>query len=208
MKSNWTTTCLAIVLGAALLASPSSILLAQEAEPAAGADDVLDGAVEQDPANAEPTPPPPEPDPVWMEALAGTWAGDNKLWLRSKKPKVSAGTAQVEARVVRYTWAYKGEPQSGTLTLGGSPEATTADWTDTWHAKGGMTLNGAVTDGEVALYTTYGKTWGWRIAIGLEGDALAMRMTNITPKGAEIPAVELVAVRQPARDPGSGDPED
>lgn len=66
-----------------------------------------------------------------------------------------------------------------------------------------MTLVGTVTDGSVALYAAYAKTWGWRFAIAPEGDNLAMRMTNITPKGKELPAVELIAVRQPRRPPGS-----
>jgi len=134
-----------------------------------------------------------------LAAVTGEWSGPNKLWfLRPNKPLLSEGTAAVSADVFRYTWAYKGKPQNGELTLSGEPAALSATWTDTWHSPEPMTFQGTHEGGQIALLGSYsgmGKDWGWRIEIGPEGEQLVMRMYNITPKGKERPAVEFIADR-------------
>ncbi len=137
----------------------------------------------------------------FLTAWEGTWAGSNTLWFVPRnKALPSDATAVLEPMKMSYTWAFKGKPQTGTLELSGTAEALTAVWNDTWHTREAMTLQGSVTDGQITLFTSYPegakKPWGWRIEIGAEESKLVMRMFNITPRGKEFPAVEMITARE------------
>jgi hypothetical protein len=135
-----------------------------------------------------------------LSAWEGNWTGSNTLWfIPRNKALPSDATAVVEPATLSYTWAFKGKPQSGTLEVSGTAETLTAVWNDTWHTREAMTLQGSVADGRITLFCTYPpdakKPWGWRIEIGAEESNLVMRMVNITPKGKEFPAVEMIVAR-------------
>ena len=60
----------------------------------------------------------------------------------------------------------------------------------------GVTLEGGFIDGRIEVLGSYPanakKPWGWRIELGLESSQLVMRMYNITPRGKERIAVEMI----------------
>lgn len=134
------------------------------------------------------------------ETHHGEWQGPNRLWLEDPTPERSDGRLQVEARRIRYTWAFRGEAQQGDLELFGPPGAVRAAWTDTMHAGEGMALHGACREGTLVLYGTYpagdGPEWGWRIEVDTrDPEHLDLRMFNLFPDGQVMPAVALTGSR-------------
>ena len=103
------------------------------------------------------------------------------------------------ARTLRYSWAYEGKPQTGTLELRGQPAALRASWSDTFHAKEPFTLHGFEDAGVVRLFTTYDagdECWGWRIELDFrDPEACTMRMFNVVPGLGAVPAVVLNGAR-------------
>ena len=130
----------------------------------------------------------------------GAWPGSNRLWIRDPaRPFRSDGALEVAARTLRYSWAYEGKPQTGTLELRGQPAALRASWSDTFHAKEPFTLHGFEDAGVVRLFTTYDagdECWGWRIELDFrDPEACTMRMFNVVPGLGAVPAVVLNGVR-------------
>jgi hypothetical protein len=96
-----------------------------------------------------------------------------------------------------YSWSYHGQPQEGSLLMGGDPSSSsaTAHWIDTWHmshavlaCQGTATANGGL-DLKGSYAAPPGPDWGWRIAV-VPGDELRIVMHNIWPEGKEELAVE------------------
>lgn len=142
----------------------------------------------------------PEP----LRSLAGSWTGTNRLQdPNTNSPQDSPSTAILTlllgGRFLRfdYTWSYHGQPQEGSLLMGGDPSSgsATVHWIDTWHmshavlaCQGTATANGAL-NAKGAYPAPPGPDWGWRIAV-VPGDALRIVMHNIWPEGKEELAVE------------------
>lgn len=132
----------------------------------------------------------------------GSWKGSNRLWVMDPdKPFRSAGTVQGTGDEVRYTWTHEDRSQTGVIRLSGQPAALRADWTDTWHAKDGMTLHGFRREGVVQLFGTYpdgqGGSWGWQIEIDArDPESFVLRMFNVIPDLGPVPAVVLSATRE------------
>lgn len=136
----------------------------------------------------------------------GAWSGTYRLWLSPDDPgRVTETGASVElvARatfgLVRYDWAYDGEPQDGVLLVRLAPDqsAVAMVWVDSWHTGGGfMEFRGeGATDGTLTALGSYaapgGPDWGWRIVVAADADTgLRITMFNITPDGQEMLAVE------------------
>lgn len=137
----------------------------------------------------------------------GSWAGPNRLWFEDPvAPERSDGRLQLEDRAIRYEWAFRGDAQSGSMTLAGVPGAVHAEWTDTWHASDGMRLYGTFEDGELRLYTTYSAgeapegaavEWGWRVELDVrDPEGVRLRMFNLPPDSPPMIAVDLLATRE------------
>jgi hypothetical protein len=136
--------------------------------------------------------------------LVGAWSGTSRLWLMPGDPgHDSDSTAQVEAVaqgqffVLRYTWAFEGDPHDGMIVFpsGASETSTRSVWLDSWHMADAVMVCDTTRDGDVvSLHGSYaappGPDWGWRIEIEPgEGSSLVVRMFNITPDGEEALAV-------------------
>ena len=144
--------------------------------------------------------------PERLIACKGRWNGVNTLHdPHTKAPDESASTAIVTPLLkgtflrLDYTWEYDGEPQDGSLLIGGvaAEGVATAHWVDTWHmGEDVLACTGERRDhGGISVCGTYaappGPDWGWRIElIPQDGDALRIQMFNVTPDGVEAPAVE------------------
>lgn len=142
--------------------------------------------------------------PSPLGALAGSWAGTSTLhrsWLEGEeKTHAAASALRIDLTAsyanVGYTWHLDGEAQQGTLIITSGAEATTAAWTDTWHADSTIFqfTGGTGDDGVLRLNGTYpagdGPDWGWRIEFEATGDGMQMRMVNIDPEGVEEWAVQ------------------
>lgn len=132
----------------------------------------------------------------------GNWAGPNRLWIFDPTtPDRSDGTVEVAAKTVRYTWSRGDKAHEGVIELAGQPAALRCDWTDTFHAGNGMTLNGYEREGVVYLYGTYPvgegqPEWGWQIQLDArDREAFVMRMFNVVPGHGPMPAVVLYGTR-------------
>ena len=138
-------------------------------------------------------------------SCAGEWVGRSRLQdPHADEPDESASTLRVvpilRGRFVRldYTWAYRGEPQEGSMLLGFRPEASevTAHWVDGWHVGHDvMVCRGVVgEDGRLDVRGTYSvpsaPDWGWRMVIVPGRDRLTITMYNVAPEGEEYLAVE------------------
>jgi hypothetical protein len=152
--------------------------------------------------------------PDRIAQLTGHWAGPSKLWLSPDAPaRESASTAVVKLAakgrclVVEYTWAFEGEEQEGLLVLGpgGEPGSVAGSWVDSWHMSDAfMALAGGIEDGaRISVLGSYaappGPDWGWRVAIEPGAETFKLLMYNISPEGAEAPAVEAVYAAQPGQ---------
>jgi len=146
-----------------------------------------------------------------LTELSGNWRGSNQLWLSPEAPGQESET-EIEIRIIaqgqfneiRYTWAYKGQPQEGRLFLGQETrqEGVKAVWFDTWHMREEFMVckGNASEDGSVSVQGSYpappGPDWGWQITIEPKGsDAFRLLMHNITPEGEKMLAVEAVYSR-------------
>lgn len=130
----------------------------------------------------------------------GTFRGTNRLWLEGPEPERCDGVIEAQPTSLVVRWSFRGAAQEGTITLAGPPGAMRAAWTDTFHAKEGMTLHGRIERGVIVVHGTYpagdGPEWGWRIEIDArDPEHLALRMTNVEPSGAEQIAVDLRGAR-------------
>jgi len=126
----------------------------------------------------------------------GAWTGPNRLWFEGPEPERCDGALEVEPRRLTYTWTFRGEDQRGVIDLHGPPGSLRAEWSDSWHAKEGMTLHGYRAEGVLRLFGTYsagdGPDWGWRIELETrDPEHLVLRMFNLTPEGEVAPAVHL-----------------
>ena len=146
------------------------------------------------------------------ERLLGSWTGGNTLWLSwlpdPETKSVGGMTVALAAKgkflTFTYTWVHEGKEQEGLLLVGNNnkEDIATASWVDSWHQSGKvMVCEGKVgEDGSIVLLGQYpappGADWGWRITLTTPGpDQLRMDMTNISPEGAEDPAVRAEYTR-------------
>lgn len=131
----------------------------------------------------------------------GTFSGTNHLWMDPSKPsEESPGTLTLAGDTLDVTWAYKGAPQKGTMTFHVEGDKVEVDWVDTWHAETGLNPKGTATATKIDVFATYPAgpgqpDWGWRSVIEATDKALILRMFNVTPKGVEGRAVELIGTR-------------
>lgn len=141
-----------------------------------------------------------------LTKLAGSWKGDNKLWLPPaevpyESVSVAAITPVIRGKFVQinYTWAFEGEPQEGLLVVGYEREKqlVTAVWVDSWHMGDKfMTCQGDVEEnGAIAVWGTYTvpsqPDWGWWMVVGPgNDDTFRVVMYNVLPDGQEFLAVE------------------
>ncbi len=137
----------------------------------------------------------------WLAHAAGHYTGTNLLWFQDpNKPLESAGEVTIDGNVIRYTWVYEGEPQSGVMTVERDGEAASVEWNDTWHAKDSMRCEGTLDSQALVVQTSYpagdGPDWHWRteVRVPAAGEVL-IEMYNITPNGDEQIAVRLRAKR-------------
>lgn len=150
--------------------------------------------------------------PANLSACAGTWRGQNRLHdphtnQPADSPSQLTVTPMGNGQFVRvdYTWAYRGQPQEGSILIAGDAGANSlvGHWFDTWHQRFPiMALSGAGRpDGTTSLRGSYaappGPDWGWRIELAPQSDQVQMRMFNIWPEGREDPAVEASYQRGP-----------
>lgn len=145
----------------------------------------------------------PMTTPASLNALTGSWEGENSLWLDPEAtPDQSDATATVETAAqkfvtISYTWAFEGKTQEGMLLIGSDDDVVQASWVDSFHMGNKiMTCDGSLLDdGGVSVTGSYtappGPDWGWRIEVHpLDADQFQLLMFNITPDGDESIAVE------------------
>jgi hypothetical protein len=137
-----------------------------------------------------------------LAKCAGEWVGRNRV-----QPCVEDSIEESASRIVitpvlggtflrlDQAWAWKDQPQSGSMVIGYLPQedVATVHWIDTWHnGRRSMNLVGRfephgklVASGHFAVES--GPDWGWRIEIQTEGAGnLRMNMFCINPaSGAE-----------------------
>lgn len=142
-------------------------------------------------------------------SLAGTWTGNNRLWLPpATEPYESPTTATLSPVVggkfvqLAYTWAYEGDAQEGVLLIGHEPEngAVSVAWADSWHMGNKFMLcQGQIEDRKIVVRGSWsvesGPDWGWRIELDATGETLIMHMYVITPAGEEALGVEAIYTR-------------
>jgi cytidine deaminase len=154
-----------------------------------------------------------------LRDLVGEWTGTNRLWLTPDDPvRESDSTASVtlEAHgacaIIKVTWAEEGQPQEGVLVVRTQTEPGDVDvvWMDSWHMSDRFMLCRAENEDpdSLSVLGSYaappGPDWGWRIVLRAGGpDAFGILMTNITPQGQEVPAVEATYVRTEAARSGA-----
>lgn len=159
--------------------------------------------------------------PERLAAREGRWTGrstlqDPSVNAPSESPSTAVVTPVLGGRFLRidYTWEYRGNPQEGSILIGGEPNTgeATAHWIDTWHMSDQvMDCRGtAGGDGRIALIGSYaappGPDWGWRIEVlPGERDTLALVMFNIWPDGREELAVEASYARAEAGETATRD---
>ena len=142
-----------------------------------------------------------------LNALAGTWRATYEL---RGDPRFDADvpTAAVVSPIlggtfvqITYTWTESGTPQEGLLLVGLDPDpgTVTVAWLDTWHNGNRMMICAGtlLPDGGIDVFGTYpgrpGEAdWGWRTRLEPADEAWTMRMFNVSPGGAEAPAVTAV----------------
>lgn len=127
------------------------------------------------------------------------WTGTSELWLdpAGNEAIVSDCTLHVVDGRVEYTWSYKGEEHTGSLT----PKGDRAEFQDSWHSVKPMECTPV--RGSWALmefFGTYaageGPEWGWRLAVSIRpSDELVLQMTNVTPWGEDGRAVRMIGKR-------------
>lgn len=140
-----------------------------------------------------------------LAPLVGSWHGTNLLRLMATDDyQSSAATATVSVTAHRfvsiaYTWSDGDAAQDGLILLGGSPDAATAVWVDSWHTgPTWMSFSGAVGDGdELRLLGSYpaesGPDWGWQIHVRPRDAVLTMH--NVVPGSDPYQVVELALGR-------------
>ncbi len=139
----------------------------------------------------------------WQDLAGTAWAGTSELWLDplGNVAETSPCTVEIASGAVRYTWAFRGAPHQGTITLGGEGGV----FTDSFHSPAPMACRAVPSWALVDLAGTYaagdGPPWGWRLTLCLrppyEGapETLVLQMTNVAPWGEEMRAVRMVATR-------------
>jgi len=133
-----------------------------------------------------------------LDRATGRYAGTNWLWFENPDvPEQSATEIEVAADRIRYTWEFRGQPQSGVMVFSFDGDAASAEWTDTWHAKQPIVCPGHRTDDRIEVVGTYGPGWSWRTEVTLAtADELLVEMFNISPDGKEEIAVRMRGSRQ------------
>lgn len=141
---------------------------------------------------------------------AGEWRGSSVLedperGIADRSESRLRVASVLDGRFVRldYSWAYRDEPQEGSLLVGFDPggDAVSAHWIDSWHlGRTAMTCAGEVRADVLVVRGTYRvpghPDWGWRTDVDPRAaDALAITMYNVSPDGQEYLAVTAEYVR-------------
>jgi hypothetical protein len=143
--------------------------------------------------------------------LSGRWRGNSKLWfgpdeLSGESASSAIVSAVAKGKFVRvdYDWAHDGVGHEGSILIGVDKErgVATGIFVDSFHMGDKvMICEGEVReDGTAAVTGSYAappdRDWGWRIEVGEDRGALAIRMFNISPEGEGHVAVEGIYRRQ------------
>lgn len=138
-----------------------------------------------------------------LKRAEGKFAGTKLLWFKDPdNPEQSAATAEVTGNDIRYTWSFRGNPQSGTLAFARSGDQVEAELTDSWQSPSPMHNTGTQTDDAITVGGSYsvksGPDWHWRTEVRMPHEnQLLIEMYNIQPDGLERIAVRLRANRHP-----------
>lgn len=135
-----------------------------------------------------------------LSPLLGRWQGTNRLRLMpTDEYQSSAATATVGVTAGRfvsiaYTWADGDAAQDGLILVGGSPDASSAVWVDSWHTgPTWMTFAGSDDDEVLRLHGSYpaetGPDWGWEIHVRPRDAVITMH--NVVPGSEPYQVVEL-----------------
>ena len=131
-----------------------------------------------------------------LSDLNGThWTGKAELWLEGDAAAdVSDCMLYVVDGRVEYTWSFKGQARTGTL----SPADDGVDFQDTFHSSAAMRLSHiegswALLDAKGTYEASEGPPWGWRVSIARRASGeLVLQMTNIMPWGEYERAARMV----------------
>lgn len=139
-----------------------------------------------------------ESEMTLLERAAGHYTGTNWLWFENPDvPEESATEIDVASNQIRYSWQYRGQPQSGVMEFAFDGNACNATWTDSWHAKDPIVCPGTRSNEQIEVVGTYGPGWSWRTEVTLTtADELLVEMFNISPDGKEQIAVRMRGPRQ------------
>lgn len=138
-----------------------------------------------------------------LAARAGSWRGTNTL----QDPHAAIADASPSALTIAglpdgsvrldYTWAYRGEPQRGSLLLQQEGSTVSTRWTDTWHTSDRPMGCSGPAGPALSVRGSYaappGPDWGWRIDLDAGGDQVRVVMFNVWP--AEQGGQEELAVQ-------------
>lgn len=133
---------------------------------------------------------------MFDESRQGLWTGTKALWFDKPEAEESEASLTLEANSLHYTWSFRGEPQSGSLSFKGPNPSLEATWQDSWHSPEKATMHGYFEKGELKLFGTFagGKdtTWGWKIDLDLRDPRFVqLRMYNVDLEGKVHIAVDL-----------------
>lgn len=135
-----------------------------------------------------------------LAPLIGRWQGTNRLRLMPTDDyQSSAATATVGVTAARfvsiaYTWADGDAAQDGLILVGGTADASSAVWVDSWHTgPTWMTFAGSGDDEVLRLLGSYpaetGPDWGWQIHVRPRDAVITMH--NVVPGAEPYQVVEL-----------------
>jgi hypothetical protein len=146
-------------------------------------------------------------------SLGGTWRSTYRLFLSPSDPAYECPSeasikplARGRFAQIDYTWAFKGDPQQGSLIVGLDKKGGSVDavWIDSWHMGDKiMVCHGTLrADGVADFRGVYsagtGPDWGWRTLIEPRArDSFRLVMFNITPEGQKDLAVNATYRRVP-----------
>ena len=124
------------------------------------------------------------------------WSGPAELWIDplGNDTETSDATLHVDGDRLRYTWAFRGDPQQGVFTI----DEAGLRWRDSWHQGDEVAVHDIAGDPALlAVAYAYpagpGGDWHWRMRLSRRPDGeLVLQMTNVAPWGEEARAVRMV----------------
>jgi len=133
-------------------------------------------------------------------ACAGSWQGTNRVQTETGTPINDSPSSLAITPILRdtflridQTWAWKNEPQIGSLLIGynSNTELATIHWIDTWHnGRRVMPLEGRFDEkGKLVAHGHFPVAnqpdWGWRVEISISESELKIDMFCVRPDGKD-----------------------